>query len=419
MSNAPKIIIPEQLSITPTRLHTLKNGLRLYTLQAREFEVVRLTMVFHAGPVTQQAPFVAGATANLLAEGSARLSGREIAERLDFYGSYFEVNLDRDYVYISFCALRKYFRAALEMAEEILLHPVFPEQEVITYRTKRQQQLSIERRKVDVTAREAFVESLFGKEHPYGVCYPESAYAELTREQLLDHYHRRYTAANALAVCSGHIEAEELQAIAALCEQLPAGKAEPVVLPEPVSSPYCYVERPEAVQSAIRIGRLLFPRSHPDFVGMQVVATLLGGYFGARLMQNLREERGYTYGVMATVVNFEQAGYFAIATQVGCEVTEDALHQIRYEIERLRKEEVSNEELGLAKNILTGEMMRILDGPFGIADVAIENILSGEPTDAVNHTLQEIRSITPSRIRELAERYLDPDELSVIVVGKR
>ncbi len=417
MTRIPHITIPDHLTLPPAVGRTLENGVRLYTLQAEEFEVVRLSFVFHAGPVTQQHPFVAAATANLLAEGSTHLSGREIAEQLDFYGSYFEVNLDRDYVYISFCSLRKYFPQTLKMAEEILLHPAFPEEEVITYRTKRRQQLAIERRKVDVKAREAFVESLFGADHPYGVCYPEARYEELTRDHLVEHYHRFYIASNCLAVCSGHIGPEEQQAIEALASRLPNGESPKIDFPTPESRSHCYIERPEAVQSAIRIGRLLFTRGHPDFVGMQVVATLLGGYFGARLMHNLREEHGYTYGVMATMVNFEREGYFAIATQVGVEVTDEALKEIFFEIERLRREPVSEEELSLAKNILTGEMMRILDGPFGIADVAIENILSGEESDATERTLQEIRAMTPDRILELAQRHLDPQELSTIVVG--
>lgn len=414
----PRIEIPELLEITPAHEELLENGLKLYTLQAEEFEVVRLTLVFHAGPVTQSAPFVAGATANLLAEGSTRLSGREIAERLDFYGSYFEVNLDRDYIYISFCALGKYIRETLEMASEILLHPAFPEQEVATYRTKRRQQLAIERQKVDVQARERFVEALFGVEHPYGICYPEAAYEHLSREQLLDHYHRLYVASNALAVCSGHITSEAREAILHLCEQFPKGAPFNAPFPPTESRREWFVERPKAVQSAIRIGRLLFPRNHPDFVGMQVVATLLGGYFGARLMHNLREEHGYTYGVMATMVNFEREGYFAIATQVGCEVTREALKEIFHEIERMRTEPVSEEELALAKNILTGEMMRILDGPFGIADVTIENVLTGDDNEVVNRNLQEIRAITPERIQSLAFQYLAPETLSTIVVGR-
>ena len=126
---------------------------------------------------------------------------------------------------------------------------------------------------------------------------------------------------------------------------------------------------------------------------MQVVATVLGGYFGSRLMQNLRGEHGYTYGVGAAMVNFEREGYRGIAAQVGAEVTAPALREIYNEIERLRREPMPEEELSLVKNIMTGEVMRILDGPFGIADVTIENLLCGtnngvigeHPPDTGNH----------------------------------
>ena len=413
----PAIRIPSSLEMPRTESLTLRNGLKLYTLRVDNFEVVRISFVFHAGSVTQNAPFVAGTTANLLAEGSSRLTGRQIAEQLDFYGSYFEASLDRDYVYISFCSLRRYFRETLKAAEEILLRPVFPEHEVETYCRKRRQQLAVERTKVDTLAREAFAGALFGPEHPYGIAYPESAYDTLERRSLTDHYRRLYTGGNAIAVCSGHVGEEELKAIVELAEQLPEGSAPEFRFPEPESRPFVHIERPEALQSSLRIGRLLFPRNHPDFTGMQVVATVLGGYFGSRLMQNLREQHGYTYGVMASAVNFDRAGYLAIATQVGAEVTRPALDEIFREIDRLRREPVGEEELTLTKRILTGEMMRILDGPFGIADVAIENILSHEGEGAVNRQLQEIRTITPERIQSLARQYLDPERLVTAVVG--
>lgn len=417
MNRIPQISIPEKLELTPYVLRQLSNGTRLYTINADEFEVVRLSFVFHAGPSVQSAPFVAGATANLLAEESSRMSGREIAEQLDFYGSYYEVNLDRDYVYVSFCALRKFFNKALDVAREILLHPTFPQSEVATYSLKRKQQLAIERQKVDVKARELFVEALFGESHPYGISYPESEYDNLNRELIVDHYSRYYNSSNCIVVCSGHIGKEEQLAIEELCCELPQGEKALPFMPKPTTNHEVRFNKSDAVQSAIRIGRILFTRNHPDFVGMQMVATILGGYFGARLMRNLREERGYTYGVMSTVVNFEYDGYFAIATQVGSEVCNDALNEIYKEIERLRHELMSDEELTLAKNILTGEMMRILDGPFGIADVAIENILSGRDEESINQTLAEIRAITPERVRELAYKYLDRQELATIIVG--
>ena len=152
-------------------------------------------------------------------------------------------------------------------------------------------------------------------------------------------------------------------------------------------------------------------------LGMQVVATLLGGYFGSRLMQNLRERNGFTYGVVAAMVNFEQAGYFAVATQVGSEVTAEALGQIYAEIERLRSEPVSEEELALVRNIMVGEMLRILDGPFGIADVTIENLLCGEDNEVIERNIRRIRAITPAEVQRLARQYLAHEDLVTVVVG--
>ena len=162
---------------------------------------------------------------------------------------------------------------------------------------------------------------------------------------------------------------------------------------------------------------MLFPRTHEDFIPMQVLSTLLGGYFGSRLMQNLREQNGFTYGVFSAMVNFQHAGYLAIATQVGSEVTEQALEEIAREIETLRSEPVAKEELELVKNIMAGEMMRILDGPFGIADVTTENILCGFDNSHIQHNLERIRQTTPEEILALAQRYLNPADLVTVVVG--
>ena len=171
------------------------------------------------------------------------------------------------------------------------------------------------------------------------------------------------------------------------------------------------------MQTSIRLGRLLFPRTHPDFVGMQVVAAILGGYFGSRLMQNLREEHGYTYGVMAAMVNFDKEGYLAIATQVAKEHREDALREIYFEIERLRNELVDEGELQMVKNVMIGEILRILDGPFGIADVTIENIMCGMDNSATEESVARIFAITAEEIKALAEKYLRREDLIEVYAG--
>lgn len=414
----PPLTIPTTIEVPQAVCHRAANGTPIYAIDCQEYEVVRLSFVFHAGTVTQHHPFTASATANMLAEGSQRFTSQQIAEQLDYYGSYFDINIDRDYSYITFCALSKFFDKTAEVIEEVILHPTFPEAEIATYCDKRRQALAIERRKVETKARENFAHAIFGKSHPYGVSYPEREYDNLKREHIVEHYERRYTADRCIVVCSGKISQSVLHRIIAITEQIPSTTASERLEFPPFETQYdVRVEHPGAMQSSIRIGRLLFSRSHEDFVPMQVLSTLLGGYFGSRLMQNLRERNGFTYGVFSAMVNFQQTGYLAIATQVGQEVTEQALQQISNEIERLREELVPEQELDLVKNIMAGEMMRILDGPFGIADVTTENILCGFDNSQIGRNLDLIRNTTPERILSLAQRYLEPEQLVTVVAG--
>lgn len=414
----PPLTIPSAVEIEAAEKRVLPNGMALYTLPANDFEVLRVTFVFRAGPSAQRVPFSASTTANLLAEGTRRFTARELAEQLDYYGSWYDVNLDRDYAYISFATLSKFYRETLEAAAEILLHPVFPEEELRTYCAKRKQRLLIDRHKVDVRAREAFARALFGERHPYGISYDGALYDTLTRADVETFYRTHYTAENCFVVCSGRITDDERHAVAAIAEQIPHGAKALPELPAPQTTHEVKVAHAGAVQSSIRIGRLLFGREHPDFVGMQVVAAALGGYFGSRLMQNLRERHGYTYGVMAAMVNFDRAGYLAIATQVGAEATQAALSEIYAEIERLRTEPMDEEELTLVKNIMAGEMMRILDGPFGIADVTIENILCGTDNSVIDENLRRIRTMTPADVQRLAQKYLAREDLVTVVAGE-
>ncbi len=414
----PPLTIPSTIDVPQAACHTAPNGTPIYVIDLPEYEVVRLSFVFHAGTVTQHHPFTASATANMLAEGSQNMTSQQIAERLDYYGSYFDINIDRDYSYITFCTLSKFFTQTAEVIEEVLLRPIFPEEEVATYRDKRRQQLTIERRKVETVAREKFAHSIFGPTHPYGISYPESAYNGLCRENIIEHYHRCYSAERCIVVCSGEISTSVLERITAIAAQLGSGsRDEKLVFPPFDSRHEVRVQHDGAVQSSIRMGRLLFPRTHEDFVPMQVLTTVLGGYFGSRLMQNLRERHGFTYGVFAAMVNFQQAGYMSIATQVGTEVTSHALEQIAAEIDTLRREPIPEQELSLVKNIMAGEMMRIIDGPFGIADVTTENILCGFDNSQIAKNLDRIRRTSSDELLALAQRYLAPEDMVTVVAG--
>lgn len=414
----PPITVPQRIDICQPRSTVLPNGVPLHVLDCTDQDVARVSFVFSAGTAFQRTPFSASSTANLMAEGTTMFTAQQVAEQLDFYGSFYEVSLDRDYAVITFVSLLKFFPQTLEIAREILLSPVFDENEIAIYCNKRKQRLAVERSKAAFQAREIFSQSIFGPEHPYGVSYPESYYDEVTRERLVEFYERRYTAGNCFVVCSGRLDAGTTDAIAALAGDIPrGGDTAPGDFPAPHSIRSKYKKYDGAVQSAIRIGKLLFARNHPDFIPMQVVTTILGGYFGSRLVHNLREEHGYTYGIYSAMANLERAGYMAIATEVATEATQDALEQIFMETERLRSELVDDQELDMVRNIMTGEVMRVLDGPFGIADVTIENIQNGNGNDYLDKFLETVRSITPEQVRDMAAKYLDRDSFTTVIVG--
>jgi predicted Zn-dependent peptidase len=427
MRKQPEIVVPHSVELPDVEILTLENGLPVHLICTPGQEVARISLVWAAGSAVQSKPFVASSTLNLLAEGSESLTAHEIAERLDFVGSYFDVSIDRDFAIATFCCLEKFFDPTLEMLSEIVLHPAFPEDEVSLYARKRMERLAVERSKPSTKAREMFAAALFGDTHPYGSSSPESEYMNLRRGDVREFHERFYGAGNCFVVCSLGDDPAQRTALLELLGKIPRSPVTINHYPLTVtkSDRHRTLAIDGSLQSAIRIGRLLFPRQHPDFVGMQVVATILGGYFGSRLVQNLREERGYTYGVMAAMINLRHAGYLAIATEVAAEATADTVEQIFGEMERMREDLVSEDELENVRRSMLGEVMRILDGPFGVVDVVIENIQVGVSGDApcacardyINEFVCKIRDITPEQIRELARKYFDRDKFTTVIIG--
>ncbi|MEG0500175.1 MAG: pitrilysin family protein, partial [Rikenellaceae bacterium] len=345
-------------------------------------------------------------------------TSQEIAEFLDFYGIYFDQSVDRDYAIITICSLERFFDKSLDILSRLIASPLFPIEELEIYKNKRKQTIAMQRAKIDYVAREHFVKALYGENHHYGISYDENVYDNLTAEDLKCFYDRFYTRSNLFVVTSGKVTDANFEKLAAMIDSLPAGNG--VIQPqsEIVQTKKLILPWKEARQSAIRVGRMLFPRTHPDFVKIQVLSTVLGGYFGSRLISNLREDKGYTYSIFSGVVNLEESGYLAITTEVERSVTNQALAEIFVEIAKLREELVPEEELSMVKNVMIGEVLRILDGPFGIADVTIENILSGRGNEYLHSQIRQIREITSEELLETARKYmLDDDFVTVIVTN--
>lgn len=393
------------------------NGTPLYTLHNSTQGVVRVSFVFRAGTSYQTVPFSASTVVNTLSEGTQNLSGEQIAEGLDFVGSYYDANIDRDWSVVTFCSLGKFIDPTLDIAEEVILRPSFPEREIASYCAKRKEQLHIQRSKPEQLSRELFGKSLFGENHPYGITSSEEAYDDLSPELLREFYQAHYNAANAFAVISGDFGPEVEERVKAILAALPEGKEASREIPPLESVPFAKESLEGAVQSSVKIGIPLFSRSHPDFIPLQVLATAMGGYFGSRLMQNLREEHGYTYGAYAAMINLDQSGYFVMSAEVAAEHTDEAIAEFFNELERIASEPIGEEELEIVRKIIVGDVMRIFDGPFGAADVTIENIQNGERNDYTEHFMECVRTITPAELLAVAERHLQKNRCTVTIIG--
>lgn len=418
-ANAPVITIPSKVKVKEAIIKDSASGVPLHILQFDEYDVVRISFVFRAGVKYQTKPFMASATAGMLSEGGGDLLSRDISEIFDFYGIYYDQTVDRDYSVITLCALDRFISKGLDVLDKILTAPTFPEEEFSILKTKRKQSIAIQRSKIDFVARENFAKSLFGANHHYGQSYSEDEYDNLSTDDIKSYHEKQYCRENLFVVMSGKFSQEYTDKIDSIISKLPKGEQAVLEVKELDTTKDKFIQWKDANQSVIRIGRLLFTRSHPDFVPMQVLVTVLGGYFGSRLISNLREEKGYTYGIFAGLINLEEQGYMAISTEVECGVTDEAVKEIFFEIERLRTELIPATELNVVKSVMIGEIMRILDGPFGIADITIENVLTQRDNSYLHEQVKEIMTITPEQLLSMAQKYFNRDEFITLVVGER
>lgn len=413
----PEVVIPSHLDLTPQEVTTLSGGMKFYTLCSDCAAVVRLTLVFKGGSSVQSKAFAAASTLSMLSEGTSEFSATEIAEKLDFYGIFFDNSTDRDYCYLTVASLTKFLPEAIELLRSMLLSPLFAEKEFELYRGKKRQQLLIDRAKPSFKAREAFSTGLFGADHPYGRHAQAELYDLLTCNDLKDYFEGYLHAGNCFAVASGDISDEVRVVLENFLDELPVRSIPANEIDFTIkesSEREINIVRDDAVQCCLRIGRILFGKSHPDFIPMQLLITVLGGYFGSRLVKNLRETNGYTYGAYSAIVNLSEAGYIAIASDVDINHADDAVREIFFEMERLQKELIPAGELHQAVCSITGELMRLIDGPFGIADIAIENIQSSMNSDYLNSFLSRITTVTAEELQAVACKYLTPSDFLVI-----
>jgi Predicted Zn-dependent peptidases len=419
---APSVNEIKSFNLVEASKQKLSNDINIYKLIDYNTEVVKIEWIFAAGNWFQKSPLIAFAVNNMLIEGSEKYTSAAISETIELYGGQLGYNVDKDNAYVSIVCLQKYLPEILPVIEDIIKRATFPEQELELFRTKHKQQFLVEQSKVRNIARSVHSSMMFGNEHPYGYMITENDFDNLNQQELLDFFRQYYTAGNCKIIVSGYCSDSVLTLINKHFGGTDWLNTGTISLPGfkalPASELKKYIEKPEAVQSAVRIGKPLFNRLHPDFIGMTVLNCVLGGYFGSRLMKKIREEKGYTYGISSLLVEFQNAGYLAIVSELGADVTLAAIEDIYNEINVLRTESIPDEELNRVKNTMLGDMIRMFDGPFAQADSLISLLEYDLGYDYYHTVIETIKSIDSKSLQTLAGKYLDPESFYQVIAGK-
>jgi len=319
-----------------------------------------------------------------------------------------------------FYSLNKYLDDLLPVLHEIALKAVFPQEEVETVIRKQHQEFLVNMEKVNFVARQNFGALIFGKKHPYGQSAKDEDYRKINNRVLQQYFEKRYRRAPFSMILAGKIPEGIIGKLNKYFGQHPIAEhnAGSHIYPiEPSPDQSHFIEKPGALQSALRIGKPVINKLHPDYQKLKVLNTLFGGYFGSRLMTNIREDKGYTYGIGSGIVSFRYTGMFYIASEVGAEVTRKAFVEIDREIEKLINEPVHDEELELVKSYMTGNFLRSADGPFALAELFRSVLPFGLTMDYYRDFLSTIKTITTEEIINLAVTYLQPDSLIRLTVG--
>lgn len=399
----------------------LANGCNVFCFNSGDQELVRIEWIFNNLRFDPKKPLLNTAVNTMLTEGTSELSAAEIADKIDFYGAFLQVDYSFDHSQVTLYSLNKHLKNTLPVVKAILTDSIFPEKELETYVRNQQQKLQVSLQKNDVVARRTFNKALYGNTI-YGLNTELDTYKTLQREDMLPFFKQMYQPSNCTIVIAGKVGQQTLDLLTDTFDKgwanadKPADNSQPEL--EHAAEYFYFIEKPEALQSAIRMGMPLINRTHPDFPALQVLNTVLGGYFGSRLMNNIREDKGYTYGIGSGMSSFKQSGALFIATEVGADVCKAAVIEIEKEINLLKSDLIPDEELALVRNYMLGSLLGSLENVFSHADKFKNLYFSGMGYDYYERYIQTVKTITAPELQVLANRYLKFDEFYKVIVGK-
>ncbi|MFL6234791.1 MAG: M16 family metallopeptidase [Thermoanaerobaculia bacterium] len=403
----------------------LPNGLTVVAARQAGYPVLTMDLISPAGAQydSSESSGIATLTASVIDEGTTRRSAMEIAAAAECVGGYFSSGADWDVGYLSTGLLASHRQEGLEMLAEVLTSPTFPEGEVDRLRRQRLAELLRRRQDPAAVADDRFQHEVFrGTIYAQPLHGTQESVSRLTRESLLSFYRGHYGFDGSTLIAVGDFDPEDLlrEAAAVFGSEGPPGPApaRPEISPVPLREVEVHlVDRPGAAQTELRLGHVGIPRTHPDYIPLLVLNTLLGGKFTSRINLNLRERHSYTYGASSRFSSRQGPGPFTVTAAVETTAAGPAAVEVLREIRRIRETLVEPEELTETRSYIVGvfpySMQTISDVTRRLETLAI----FGLPDDYYDRYLEKIAAVTAEEIREVARRHLDPERTAVVAVG--
>lgn len=415
-----KQAVDYDLHLRPYEYYELANGVPVYTISGGSQDVVKLELVFFSGNFYETHTGIASAANALMSNGTKSHTAFQISEAFDYYGAYFNRGCFSETAVLSLHGLCKHLTKVLPIIREVITEATYPEEELNIFRQNAKQRLIVNLKKGEFVAERKIDEMLFGKEHPYGRNTNIEDLDNLTVEDIRKFYSQYYQNGQCAIFAGGLLPANFCTLLNGAFGDLTLKRPDFVIPELPISPSVERVSRIEndstSVQGAIRIASPFPNRHHPDFKAASVLNTLFGGFFGSRLMGNIREDKGYTYGIYSYLKSNMNQNAWVISTEAGRDVCDATVSEVYKEMARLCDELVDEEELMLVKNYLMGSVLGTLDGPFQIIGRWKNIILNNLDESYFYDSIKVIKSITPSELRDLAQKYLKPDRFYELVV---
>ncbi|MFN0049796.1 MAG: M16 family metallopeptidase [Cytophagales bacterium] len=419
-TEAPEVHALTSFPLIKAQTVKLANGLPLHFIRNGSQEVVKIELVYNAGNYYEPSAGLAFLATKMLNEGTKNHTAKALAEKIAYYGASLELYPGNDKISISMVSLTKHLPFLLPLLNEILKDSIFPEENFDNLKNIQSQQLLINLEKTSYQASGLFKKNIFGENHPYGYFLDVETIEKITYADTLAYYNGKIRENSFEIIASGMVTDAVIKDIDRIFG------AEKMKFPTSITikkeargsgKNKITWSKEDNSQCSIRIGRKLFTKNHPDYIKFLVLCEILGGYFGSRLMKNIREEKGLTYGIYAQSVSMVNEGFFIIGTDVKKELVAQALEEIYKEIEKLKNELVNQEELDTVRNYMLGTYISSLNTPFQLAEKFKSIHYSGLDYEFYTKYTETIKKITASELQQLAEKYFDSTSLIEVVAG--